>query len=92
VGYLRWVLDNCHDILSLDLRRSIQGILLEEAADRPRADSTSERSPPAGWASVLKTWYAGLAMQYHPDRGGTHEQMIVVNACYDRLRRMVQVR
>jgi curved DNA-binding protein CbpA len=41
---------------------------------------------------VLKRWYAGLAWHYHPDRGGTNEQMKVVNEAYDRLRQMVGVR
>jgi hypothetical protein len=90
VSYLRWVLANCHDI-SLDLRRGIQSVLAE-AEGAPRTDEPGERPPPADWAPILKTWYGALALKYHPDRGGTHEQMIVINEAYDRLRSLVGVR
>jgi hypothetical protein len=33
---------------------------------------------------VLKAAYRELAMRHHPDRGGSHEAMIGINALYER--------
>lgn len=31
---------------------------------------------------IVKQWYRGLAIRFHPDRGGTTEQQVVVNEAY----------
>jgi hypothetical protein len=38
---------------------------------------------------VLRTWFAQLAMKYHRDRGGSDEQMRVVNDARDRLEKLL---
>jgi hypothetical protein len=40
-------------------------------------------------AGVIKPWFAGLAMRFHPDRGGSHAAMVALNEAHDRLRELV---
>jgi hypothetical protein len=41
--------------------------------------------------SVIKTWYRALCLDYHPDRGGSHEAMVAITDAKERLERMVGV-
>lgn len=34
---------------------------------------------------VIRRWFGAMSRRFHPDAGGTHEQQIVVNACYQEL-------
>src|SRR5262245_24462951 len=76
-GYLAWVLDHCSNA-GPTLRTAIrQRLGLEPAPFRA----------PGGqdWPRVLQTWYHHLALDFHPDRGGSTEAMQAVNEAYDRL-------
>jgi hypothetical protein len=41
------------------------------------------------WGPVIRTWYRTLCLKFHPDRGGSTEQMQAINAAHDELRRLV---
>jgi hypothetical protein len=73
-SYLQW-------LLTIDLQSWLrQGV---EAELHRRG--TEAAPPPLPWKSLVKTWYGRMAMQLHPDRGGDHKSMLVVNACRDAL-------
>lgn len=48
------------------------------------------RAPPAAsMMEIINAGYKTLAMKYHPDVGGTNEQMKTLNASVEALRRML---
>jgi hypothetical protein len=48
--------------------------------------------PPPGpfpdWSALIRQWYRGLVLDYHPDRGGPHEAMQIINEAHERLRKL----
>jgi hypothetical protein len=84
--YLLWALHEARCI-SPWLREAIEEELQRrvEAVYNPEENSNL----PARLNHVIDRWYRGLVMDYHPDRGGSHEAMQAVNDAHDRLRQMV---
>jgi hypothetical protein len=72
-GYLCWVLDN---VVSLDpyLRARIKAELADRYQLPPRPCSRCEKLR-LRWRNI----YQKLALLLHPDRGGSHEAMILIN-------------
>lgn len=90
-SYLRWVLREC-DGIYLELREAIEEELQERQSRGGRAGSSQRRAaPPADWSSVIARWYRQLALDYHPDRGGSTEAMQIVNDAHRRLRELAGV-
>lgn len=81
-GYLEWVVRNCTRIDPW-LRRLID-VELEE-----RKQPVPERQNGADWVPIISRWYRELAMKFHPDRGGSHEQMQAINEANDLLKRLL---
>lgn len=75
--YLCWVLENCSPRPTL--LRAIEQIL--DVNDEPNLAITVD---------IVGPWYRKLAVEYHPDRGGTHQQMLVVNRCNDLLEELIE--
>lgn len=46
--------------------------------------------PPASMLDVINAGYKALAMKYHPDVGGSNEQMKLLNSSVESLRRIVK--
>jgi hypothetical protein len=65
--YLEWLADTCD--LKPRLRRAV-----ELELDRREEEEETEpiyRSPArVTWQPILREWYRGLAIDFHPDRGG----------------------
>ncbi|MFO0846611.1 MAG: DUF3820 family protein [Gemmataceae bacterium] len=86
-AYLVWVLENCDDVpweLSDAIRRELSLRFGLRAESRPASDRRQVRD-------AVGNWYRRLAFKYHPDRGGTDEQMKVVNAARDELEAALQL-
>ena len=50
----------------------------------------ASRAPePGSLLDVVNAGYRSLAMKYHPDHGGKHEQMQALNASVEALRKMI---
>jgi uncharacterized protein (DUF3820 family) len=93
LSYLRWVLRQC-DAIPLGLRRAIRDVVLEaedSGTDVRGSREADSAGPPVNWPGVLRDWYRGLAMDYHPDRGGSVEVMKAINEAHDRLRKLVGI-
>jgi hypothetical protein len=71
-----------------DARRQEDNARRREAGTAPGTGATPGASPPAQWAALVARWYRELALAYHPDRGGSHEQMLVVQDAYQRLKKL----
>jgi hypothetical protein len=81
-SYLEWMIRECR-CASPWLRKQAEALLAEETRD-------AEQSVPAvSWPSLIRDWYRGLAMEFHPDRGGSVEAMRAINEAHDRLRKLV---
>jgi hypothetical protein len=90
LDYLAWVLEHLTKIDPV-LRRQIRQVLRQAQEDEepepPRAQP--QPGPPVQWPEVIRTWYHGLARDYHPDRGGSVQAMQVFNEAHDRLLKLV---
>ncbi len=82
--YLLWVL-RARRHLDPALRRAIREVLTARGCALP----PEAADPTPDWAAVLRRWYRGLVLDYHPDRGGSHEAMRAINEAHDRLRKLV---
>jgi len=80
-SYLLWVLDNCD--IGTTLRRAIQRELQVSGEPSPAAE-------PALAVDVVGVWYRRLAMEFHPDRGGSHDAMKAVNRGRELLTEMLE--
>ena len=78
--YLEWILDNCTN-LTPRLRSAI-GRTLGNA-----------ESPSTGVAipTLANAWYRKLSLEFHPDRGGSHDAMKAVNRGRELLLQMAGV-
>jgi hypothetical protein len=84
-AYLAWMLRTC-DLDPL-LKRDAQ---VELESRRTTAHTPwPNKPPPTDWSAVITKWYRGLIMDYHPDRGGSHEAMVAINDAAERLRKLV---
>lgn len=52
----------------------------------PSANSAKNAELPG----ILKRWYRNLSLRFHPDRGGSHEQAIVVTEAFQTLRAEIE--
>lgn len=65
-SYLLWILNNCDP--QPTLLRAIKQVL-----------GLSDEPTTAISADVVGPWCRNLAMEFHPDQSGTHQEMKVVN-------------
>lgn len=96
--YLEWVLDNI-EIRSEALRGAIESKLegtYVRGGYRHQATSPPPPPPPPPPPSggvaivekVIRAWHRQMTLKYHPDRGGTHEQMLLVNEGAELLKKL----
>lgn len=87
-SYLMWILDNVES-LSPTLRYAIELRLgLVPPPDSPPPPSSPAARGGATVEMIIRAWHRQMAKRYHPDRGGTHEQMLVVNEGAELLNRL----
>jgi hypothetical protein len=102
-SYVRWCLDNLdwltpgHERFSQstwEAFRQAIGLPLEFPVSPPPVTDYAPKMPPGtaseGLKRAIKRWYGSLSMRYHPDKGGTAEQMAVVNECHDSLIKIIR--
>lgn len=88
LSYLAWLIDEC-ELRDGDLRDA----LWQEWRRRtsPPAPSPRRSCPvPKMAEELIGAGLRTLARRYHPDAGGTHDQMIAVSATADWLRAQVR--
>jgi len=82
LSYLCWVLENVRDISPL-LREAIQIEVGRRLGLRPPSPPPPPPPSPCRTCSELRLrWspiYRKLVLLLHPDRGGSHEAMVLVN-------------
>lgn len=76
-SYLLWVMDNI----------PLQPTLLREF--KKRLDLIDEPTTALS-ANIVGPWYRTLAVEFHPDKGGSHQEMKVVNRCADLLNELIE--
>jgi hypothetical protein len=82
LDYLGWVLHECRGLRPW-LRAAVQAEFDRRVNREPEWEGDydpepTRHPPPADWPELLRRWHRKLCLRYHPDRGGTHEQMLVV--------------
>jgi Putative quorum-sensing-regulated virulence factor len=91
--YLFWLYRNGE--IEPELRGAIADVLrgLIPARDRPvvprPAGVDGREAARREVLAALKAAYREMAMRHHPDRGGSHQAMIGVNALYERLEELL---
>jgi hypothetical protein len=81
--YLLWTI-RAPRTLDPALRRAICQVLGERGC--PAGAET--KAAPLDWSVLIRQWYRGLVLDFHPDRGGSHEAMQAINEAHDRLRKL----
>lgn len=80
--YLLWVLENCKQISPFLRQAIIDRLEIQQPKPTPPANPLSKLVP---------AWYRTLAMEFHPDRRGSHDGMIAINRAKDLLLEMTGV-
>jgi hypothetical protein len=83
LDYLLWAAE-CATGISPPMKRAIREELNRRASGgngrrQPGPDPRHREPPGVDWRALLKRWFARMSRKYHPDAGGTDEQMRVVN-------------
>jgi hypothetical protein len=87
--YLCWVLNNVGiGTLTAFLRSAIEKEL--ENRNRRANQPPPPPPPPSLLLDIRRRWFAKLSLAYHPDRGGTDEQMRVVNRAREILEQVME--
>jgi hypothetical protein len=86
--YLGWLADN------VDMKPRLRAAVNRELEVREANTMTkSVGQPPArvDVEGVIRTWYRGLCMTYHPDHGGDHDglAMRAINDAHNRLKKLL---
>jgi hypothetical protein len=85
--YLLWVI-RARRSLDPALRQAIWRELGERGCTHSGWESAASAPPAPDWAALIRQWYRGLVLDFHPDRGGCHEAMQAINEAHDRLRKL----
>jgi hypothetical protein len=87
-SYLRWCLrelehlsDDLHDAMAAEL----------DSRDSYGPIRHPPSGPPVDWPCIVRKWHSEMALQFHPDRGGSVEVMQAINHAADRLRELVGI-
>jgi hypothetical protein len=92
-SYLRWAVRECSNLepyLRIVMYRELEHRAGEVDSGQAR-QAPGGFHPPANLPDIIRKWYRGLAMKYHPDRDGSHEAMKVVNDAYEQLKQLTGV-
>jgi hypothetical protein len=96
-AYLRWCLAECN-CLNRPLREAIEkelerrGIAWREEGDDDKAEEDRSGSFTRKELSTLVAdWFRELSVRWHPEYGGDHQTIEVVNDAYERLRQALKL-
>jgi hypothetical protein len=95
LDYLLWAAANA-DGIGARMRQAIRDELDRRANarnGRRRGGPEARQGPPppgVDWRAVVKSWFARLSKRYHADRGGSDEQMRVVNVARELLEALLK--
>jgi hypothetical protein len=84
--YLSWMADN------VTMKPRLREAVFHELRVREANTLTAmcpEPPPRADLEGIVRTWYRGLCMAYHPDHGGSVEAMKAINEAHDRLKKLL---
>ena len=93
-SYLRWVWENV-DITNEELYEALDDMFGDGGHETYRRPSPPKQEPnhkaptKSQLDSIVNIWSAKMANKYHPDRGGSHAQLIVVNEGVELLRKII---
>lgn len=82
-SYLAWCLEEC------DLKPVLREAIRRQLADRFGLLTAVRETRLAEKRGAIDGWYRSLCLDYHPDRGGSHEAMLAINDAHRRLKDLV---
>ncbi|HWG41558.1 MAG TPA: DUF3820 family protein [Gemmataceae bacterium] len=91
-SYLQWLLANVHDLDSW-IRHEAECTLRDRGdSTTPAKDAGKQSLPVVNVRAALKSWFASLCRDYHPDRTGDDGKvMAALNEANERLRKLLEV-
>jgi hypothetical protein len=83
--YLQW-------LLSIDLRQPLKSAVENEYRERECTDDDDDATPVNALVvdEIVTAGVRSLAKKFHPDAGGDHERMVVINQAADWLRQQAR--
>jgi hypothetical protein len=88
--YLQWCLNACKRV-SRRLRTAIEREMVRrEPGFEPPTRSNGRVTASADLAAKVRQVYRQLALEMHPDRGGSHEAMKAINLFHERLQELMR--
>jgi uncharacterized protein (DUF3820 family) len=91
-GYLAWVLEECDNVRG-EFRRALELELIARLGLEVRPAGAfrapAPPRPPANWSEIVRRWHREMALEFHPDRGGSNEACQALNAAHDRLQELL---
>lgn len=85
--YLAWCIREVQDLVPHFREAILAEIGRRGGTSRRRRESAP--APLAHWEGLFSRWYREMALQFHPDRGGSKEAMQAINAAADRLKELL---
>lgn len=86
-SYLWWLLERGG--LDYTLRNQILSVLRQRLGHHDM-DSINEPYRPVDSHDVITKWRRRMSMEFHPDRGGNHQAMLIVNKGIEILKDLLQ--
>jgi hypothetical protein len=74
-----------------DARQEEDSARRKRGDEHRKKDDAQRKDAPSAVRSAVKQWYWRLSLKYHPDRGGSQEQMKVVNDAYEQILELLGV-
>ena len=85
--YLVWVLDHAESA-GPTLKEAIRRHLGLDGTSNENGNGHGGGLLPAELQEALRSWHRRMALRFHPDRGGSNEQMQSIQEGYEELRRI----
>lgn len=77
-------------LASLTAHADVIGSILTIGQDTRMIATGSARAEQAGQLrGLVKRWFNAMSQRFHPDRGGTHEHQVAINAGFVALKKMI---
>jgi hypothetical protein len=92
-GYLQWCLRECDSLEGWLIDEIEQELARRSPPEETPWQQSSQQSPGTSLVNVrslIQKWYREMALRFHPDRDGSHKEMVAINVAHERLLELIE--